>query len=201
MKKIGVIVGSPRREGNTARLTNQAVKGVVDAGGEVLLYVLREQNLSPCLEIYGCEKNGQCVIQDDFQQICLQLTGCQAFILSSPIFFYTVSAHTKIFMDRFQSRWVKKYWLDKKPFNHTENQKKGLFISAGASHGKKLFDGALLTVRYFFDTLDTALWRSLLYRGLEFPDDVLKHPEYLDEAYQGGVDLVRALAADDSENC
>ncbi|MEA2109274.1 MAG: flavodoxin family protein [Pseudomonadota bacterium] len=201
MKKIGVIVGSPRREGNTARLTDQAVKGVVDAGGEVIEYVLRDLKLSPCLEIYGCKKNGQCVIQDDFQQICSQLTGCQAFILSSPMFFYTVSAHTKIFMDRFQSRWVKKYWLDEKPFDHTENHKKGLFIAAGASHGKKLFDGALLTVRYFFDTLDTTLWRSLLYRGLEFPEDVLKYPEYLDEAYQSGVDIVRALAAGDGENC
>ncbi|NIA20219.1 MAG: flavodoxin family protein [Xanthomonadaceae bacterium] len=201
LKKIGVIVGSPRREGNTALLTSQAVKGVVDAGGKVLEYVLRDLKLSPCLEIYGCKKNGQCVIQDDFQQICSQLTGCQAIILSSPIFFYTVSAHTKIFMDRFQSRWVKKYWLDEKTFDYTENHKKGLFISAGASHGKKLFDGALLTVRYFFDTLDTTLWRSLLYRGLEFSDDVLKHPEYLDEAYQSGVDLVRGLVIDDSENC
>jgi len=201
LKKIGVILGSPRREGNTARLTAQAVKGVIDAGGEVLVYTLRELNLSPCLEIYGCKKNGQCVIQDDFQQICSQLIGCQALILSSPIFFYTVSAHTKIFMDRFQSRWVKKYWLDEKPFNYTDNYKKGLFISAGASHGKKLFDGALLTVRYFFDTLDTTLWRSLLYRGLEFADDVLKHPEYLDEAYHSGVALVRGLATDGGKNC
>lgn len=193
MAKIGVIVGSPRREGNTARLTRQAVKGVVDAGGEVVEFVLRDLKLSPCLEIYGCKKNGQCVIQDDFQHICLQLFGCQAFILSSPIFFYTVSAHTKIFMDRFQSQWVKKYWINKTPLHGSENAKPGLFISAGASHGKRLFDGALLTVRYFFDTLDTSLWRSLLYRGLEFSDDVLKHPEYLNEAYQSGKDLVDSL--------
>ncbi len=194
------MVGSPRRQGNTARLTDQAVKGVVDAGGEVLKYVLRDLKLSPCLEIYGCKKNGQCVIQDDFQQICSQLISCQAYILSSPIFFYTVSAHTKIFMDRFQSRWVKKYWLEKESNHQDRKLKKGLFIAAGASHGRKLFDGALLTARYFFDTLDAALWRSLLYRGLEFADDVLKYPEYLEEAYQGGKDMVHSLVEDQEEN-
>jgi len=194
MIKVGVIVGSPRRQGNTARLTSQAVRGVVDAGGEVREYVLRDLKLSPCLELYGCKKNGQCVIQDDFQRVCTQLIDCQAYILSSPIFFYTVSAHTKIFMDRFQSQWVKKYWLDKEAGSQSEKIKKALFISAGASHGRKLFDGVLLTVRYFFDTLDASLWRSLLYRGLEFSDDVLKHPEYLEEAYQSGKDLVHSLA-------
>ena len=174
-------------------MTSEAARGVVDAGGEVREYVLRDMELSPCLEIYGCKKNGQCVIPDDFQRICTQLIDCQAYILSSPIFFYTVSAHTKIFMDRFQSRWVKKYWLDKTIGGQGKELKKALFISAGASHGRKLFDGALLTVRYFFDTLDAVLWRSLLYRGLEFSDDVLKHPEYLEEAYQSGGDLVHSL--------
>ncbi len=105
---------------------------MVDAGGgEVLVYVLRELNLSPCLGIYGCKKNGQCVIGDNSQQICSRLIGCRALLLSSPIFFYTVSALTKIFMDCFQARWVKKYWLDEKPFAYTDNYKKGLFVAGG----------------------------------------------------------------------
>jgi hypothetical protein len=62
----------------------------------------------------------------------------------------------------------------------------------GATKGKKLFDGTLLTVRYFFDVLEVQLWRSLLYRSLDFEGDVLKHPEYLQEAYQAGKELVQA---------
>ena len=46
----------------------------------------------------------------------------------------------------------------------------------GATKGKKLFDGALLTVKYFFDVIDASLWKSLLYRGLDFEEDVLEHP-------------------------
>ena len=94
-------------------------------------------------------------------------------------------------MDRCQSLWVKKYWIDKVPFGQWEPKRKGLFISVGATKGKKLFDGALLTVKYFFDVLDTELYRSLLYRRLEFEDDVLKHPEYLEEAYEAGKSLAQ----------
>ncbi|MBN2333355.1 MAG: flavodoxin family protein [Deltaproteobacteria bacterium] len=193
MKKIGVLYGSPRRQGNTARLTGQAVRGARDSGAEVVEFVLRDLKISPCLEIYGCRQNGRCVIKDDFQTVVDELESCQGIILSSPIFFYAVSGHTKAFMDRFQSRWVKKYWLDKVPFNQPGNWKKGLFIAAGATRGRQLFTGAALTVRYFFDALDTELWRSLLYRGLDGADDVLSYPEYLEEAYQSGKDLVLSL--------
>jgi multimeric flavodoxin WrbA len=114
-------------------------------------------------------------------------------MLASPVFFYTVSAHTKILMDRCQSLWVKRYWLEKTPFGKKEFNRKGLFISAGATKGKRLFDGVLLTVRYFFDALDMELWNSLLYRELDFEADVLKHPEYLEEAYATGKQLSQAL--------
>jgi hypothetical protein len=87
---------------------------------------------------------------------------------------------------------VKKYWIDKVPFGHWEPKRKGLFISVGATKGKKLFEGVLLTVKYFFDVLDMELFRSLLYRRLEFEDDVLKHPEYLEEAYEAGKALANA---------
>jgi multimeric flavodoxin WrbA len=116
-------------------------------------------------------------------------------MLASPIFFYTVSAHTKAFMDRCQSLWVKKYWIDKVPFRQRRTDRKGLFISVGATKGAKLFDGVLLTVKYFFDVLDAELWRSLLYRGLDFEGDVDQHPEYLAEAYQAGKDLCQTLSA------
>jgi len=114
-------------------------------------------------------------------------------MLASPIFFYSVSAHTKILMDRCQSLWVKKYWIDKVPYGQWTPIRKGLFISVGATKGKKLFDGTLLTVKYFFDVLDMELWRSLLYRSLDFEDDALKHPEYLEEAYQAGKEFAQAL--------
>ena len=193
MKKILAIYGSPRRKGNTSLLLNHAVQGALDTGAQVEKIVLRDLKMSPCLEIYGCKETGRCVIQDDFQKVYDQLLASHGLMLASPIFFYTVSAHTKILMDRCQSLWVKKYWIDKIPRGQRDPRRKGLFISVGATRGKKLFDGTLLTVRYFFDVLDTELWKTLLYRELDLEGDVSKHPEYLQEAYEAGKTFALTL--------
>ena len=195
MPDIVAVHGSPRYGGNTSTLLTHAAKGASDGGAQVEEILLRDLKMAPCLEIYGCKETGRCVIKDDFQMVCDKMLAADGLILASPIFFYTVSAHTKILMDRCQSLWVKKYWIDKVPFGQGETKRRGLFISAAASGGKRLFEGALLAVRYFFDVLDTELWKSLLYRGLDFEGDVLKHPEYLAEAYEAGKDFCEALKA------
>lgn len=192
--QILAIYGSPRRKGNTSLLLKQAVQGARDAGSLVHEVVLRDLVMSPCLELYGCKEAGRCVIQDDFQQAYDLIRDCDAIMLASPIFFYAVSAHTKILMDRCQSFWVKKHWVDNVPVNEKSYTRRGLFISAGATRGDRLFDGALLSVRYFFRALDTELWGSLLYRGLDFEGDVLNRPEYLREAYDKGAAFSRSLS-------
>lgn len=194
MTSILAVYGSPRRKGNTSLLLQQAVQGARDAGAQVDEIVLRDLKMSPCLEIYGCKEAGRCVIRDDFQQVYDRLLDCRGLMLASPIFFYTVSAHTKILMDRCQSLWVKKYWIDRTPFNLCRFTRKGLFIAVGATKGKKLFDGTLHTVRYFFDVLDMEVWRTLLYRNLDLEGAVLQHPDYLQEAYQAGLDFSRAVS-------
>jgi multimeric flavodoxin WrbA len=193
--RILVIYGSPRRRGNTSLLLKKAVEGARDAGAEVEEIVLRDLKMSPCLEIYGCRQTGRCVIQDDFQRVYEKLLACQGLMLASPVFFYAVSAQTKILMDRCQSLWAKKYWIEEVPFGQGEIKRKGLFLSVGATRGKKLFDGVLLSVRYFFDVLDMEVWRSLLYRGLDLEGAVLDHPEYLRETYEAGRELAMAVGS------
>lgn len=165
----------------------------MEAGHEVHEVILRDLKISPCLEIYGCKKTGRCVIQDDFQKLYDQILSCDGLMLASPIFFYAVSAHTKSLMDRCQSFWVKKNWIEKEYQGREEQNRKALFISVGATKGKKLFDGVLLSVRYFLGAINMELWQSLLYRGLDFEGDILKHPEYLEEAYRVGKEFSKAV--------
>ena len=193
MMKVLAVYGSPRRKGNTSILLQRAVDGARQAGAEVEEIMLRDLEMSPCLEIYGCKERGRCVIPDDFQDFHDKILESEGMMLASPIFFYSVSAHTKILMDRCQSLWVKKHWIDQTPMGAGTSKRKGLFISVGATKGKKLFDGVLLTMRYFFEVLDMELWNALLYRGLDFEGDVLNYSEYLEEAYEAGKDLVAAI--------
>jgi multimeric flavodoxin WrbA len=196
--KILAVYGSPRRNGNTAMLLKRAVDGAKEAGADVEEIVLRDLKMSPCLEIYACQKTGRCAIGDDFQGVYDKLLACDGIIFASPIFFYTVSAHAKILIDRCQSLWVKKYWIDKVPFGLREFTKKGVFISVGATKGKKLFDGALLTIKYFFDVLDMELTNTLLVRELDFEGDILKYPKILEHAREAGENLALSLSGQSS---
>lgn len=196
MTDIVAIYGSPRRKGNTAALLEQVVAGARDAGGQVEEIVLRDHKISPCLEIYKCKAAGECAIKDDFQSIRDRMLAADGLMIASPIFFYTVSAHLKTFMDRCQSLWVKKYWVDKTPFGRKTFRRKGLFLSVGATHGKRLFDGSLLTMKYFLDVFDAELEDTLLYRGLDFQGDAQKHPDYPTEAREAGNRFVQTLKTD-----
>jgi multimeric flavodoxin WrbA len=189
--KILGICGSPRRGGNTEVLLEEALKGAHGAGAEVEEIFLRDKTISPCLEIYGCKKDGRCVIEDDFHEVAEKMVQADALILASPIFFYTVSAHTKMFMDRCQSFWVKRYFL-KQPIAQGRSRRKGAFISVGATRGKRLFEGVTLTARYFFDALDVDLFNTLLVRGVDEKGEIFDHPEEIQAAYELGRKLARA---------
>lgn len=193
MVRIVAIHGSPRKSGNTSTLLAHAVEGAREVAAVVDSFHLRDLKISPCLELYGCKTSGRCVIEDDFHKVADAIVQAHGIIIASPVFFYTVSAHTKIFMDRCQSFWVKRYWIDGTPFGSRAYPRRGFFIAAGATRGRKLFDGVLLTARYFFDALGADLWGTLLIRGVDAEGDILKRPEDLLEAREKGKEFARAL--------
>ncbi len=193
MADIAAIYGSPRRKGNTALLLQKAVEGAITAGAQVDEIVLRDYKISPCMEIYGCKKDGECAIKDDFQNIRDRILSSRGLMIATPVFFYTVSSHVKILMDRCQSLWVKKNWIHGGASEQKSFTRKGLVISVGATKGKKLFDGMMLSMKYFFDVLDMTLWDALLFRGMDFEGDVFKHPDYLEQAFSRGRDLAIAV--------
>ncbi len=196
MKNILAVYGSPRRNGNTSTLLKNAVRGALDSNVQIDEVFLRDLSISPCLEIYACGKTGRCAIRDDFQELHDRLLACDALMLASPVFFYTVSAQTKIFMDRSQAQWAKKYLVDKAPFGLREPARKALFIAVGATGGARLFDGIMMTMKYFLDAWDMQLWKSLLYRRLDGAGEVMEHPEYLEEAYRAGKELAQMLLSE-----
>ena len=75
MTKITAIYGSPRRSGNSSVLLKHAVIGAESVGAVVDEIVLRDQRISPCLEIYACKKAGECAIRDDFAAVRDRMLG------------------------------------------------------------------------------------------------------------------------------
>lgn len=184
------ISGSPRKDGNTDHLLGEALRGAEREGASVDRLRLADFTITPCLECHGCDETGQCVVQDDMQKIYPRLLEADIIILASPIFFYGITAWAKALVDRSQALWARKYLIKDPAYLQGGKKRKGFFISVGATKGQKLFDGAILTVKYFFDAIHAEYVGELLFRGLDAKGDVLKHPEALEQAFEAGRKLV-----------
>jgi multimeric flavodoxin WrbA len=189
MKVLGLF-GSPRRGGNTEILLEEALKGAEREGAEIERLYLSDLDVTPCTECHGCDSTGDCVILDDMQKIYPKLLEADVIILASPIFFYGVTAWAKGLIDRSQAIWAKKYLVNDPSMGKRGKRRKGFFISVGATKGQKVFEGAILTVKYFFDALNAEYTGELLYRGVDGKGEILKQPKALEQAREAGRRLV-----------
>jgi multimeric flavodoxin WrbA len=188
MKVLG-IMGSPRKQGNTDILLDKALEGAREAGAEVEKVLVSKLKISPCLEIYACLKDGDCAIKDDMQLLYKKLLEADHIIFASPIFFYSITSQAKAVIDRCQALWVRKHVLDMG--KEDKRVRRGLFISVGATRGTKLFDGAVLTVKYFFDAIGVKYSGDLLVRGIDNKGQIGEHPAALEDAFHLGQELFR----------
>jgi len=184
LKVLG-IMGSPRMKGNTDLLLDQALKGAKSQGATIEKIVVDKLHIEPCREYYGCEKDGKCAIRDDMDSIYPKLLEADGVILASPMFFYGLTSQTKALIDRCQALWVKRYTLKQEP----PGGRKGAFIAVGATKGKTLFDGSILTVKYFFDAIGVEYTEELLIRSVDKKGDIAKHSTALSEAFELGKRL------------
>ena len=188
MKVLG-IMGSPRRQSNTEILLDKALEGAREAGAEVEKVLVSKLKISPCLEIYACRKDGNCAIKDDMQLLYEKLLEADHIIFASPIFFYGITSQAKAIIDRCQALWVRRHVLGMG--KEDKRVRRGVFISVGATRGKKLFDGAVLTVKYFFDAIGVKYSGDLLVRGIDNKGQIEEHPAALEDAFRLGQELVR----------
>jgi len=110
-------------------------------------------------------------------------------IFASPIFFYGITSQAKAVVDRCQALWVRKHVLGMG--KEDKRERRGVFISVGATRGTKLFDGAVLTVKYFFDAIGVKYSGDLLVRGIDNKGQIKEHPTALKDAFRLGQELVR----------
>jgi len=189
MKVLG-IYGSPRKNGNSAILLDKALEGAESAGAEITKIYARDLKMAGCIECGGCDKTGKCVVKDDMQDVYPLLESADAIILSTPIFFYTVTAYAKALIDRCQAPWRKRMLTKTREQRKTYDSGKGYLIAVAATSGEKIFDGANLVAKYFYDALDMSHEGGVFVRKVDKKGAIIEHPEFLKEAYELGVNIV-----------
>ncbi len=102
MKIVLILLGSPRKNGNSAVLAEQVGAGASSGGATVKSIILHDLNIKPCRGCRNCQKeeaNG-CVINDDMQDMYPLLREADVIVLASPVYWFTFSAQLKLCIDR-----------------------------------------------------------------------------------------------------
>ncbi|BBF41553.1 iron-sulfur flavoprotein [Lachnospiraceae bacterium KM106-2] len=100
-KNILAIVSSPRKGGNSERLCEEFIKGAEQAGNNTETIFLRDKKIAPCIACEACLNNGgNCVQMDDMADIIEKLVAADVVVLSTPVYYYSISAQLKTMIDR-----------------------------------------------------------------------------------------------------
>lgn len=100
--RLLILVGSPRRTGNSATLADAVRRGAEAAGAQVVLRHIDDFVTNFLRDCRSCRlPDGECAIPDQFRRLFFEdFLPAQAVVFSSPIYWYGMSAQTKAFFDR-----------------------------------------------------------------------------------------------------
>ena len=188
--KIIALLGSPRKGGNTELLLNSTIKGIEDSGFSVKVFDLNSMNILPCQDCGGCDNTGICIYEDDMTKIYEAIREADRVILASPIFFFALSAQTKMMIDRCQSFWCEKYLL-KKPLQAGKYGRKGLLLMVAGMKIEKEFECSELTAKVFFRSISVTEHATLSIAGVDEKGAILSHPTAQKDVYEAGKELVK----------
>lgn len=100
MKKVVAFIGSPRKNGNTATLVKEVIRGAQEAGADTTVFNLYDMNIKPCQGCLVCRRTGHCIMQDDLQNMFQAIVDADVVVFGSPVYVWQVSAQMKLLWDR-----------------------------------------------------------------------------------------------------
>jgi multimeric flavodoxin WrbA len=101
-RHILVLLGSPRKHGNSTTLAEKLTAGAEAVGATVERASLHELDIRPCAACDACRQppSYACSIEDDMRALYPKIQTADALVVATPIYWFTMSAQTKLFLDR-----------------------------------------------------------------------------------------------------
>ncbi len=180
--------GSPRRNGNSARLLDEALRSAQDAGATVIRFDLAFMDISLCKACEDCFVDGKCVIRDDMDDVYRALEEADAVIVASPIYFSGMSSYAKIAVDRCQALWARRKML-----RSARKPGAGAMILSAAQPNAR-FDNAVSELRAFLIGIGLTPGEVLKVAGADGPSYSADHPDVLAQARELGRNLVSSIS-------
>lgn len=164
MSKVVVLVGSPRKGGNTESLALAFAEGA-RLHHDVEILSVTDLKVNPCIGCNTCftREGNACARRDDMDKVYASLATADTLVIASPVYFYGISSQLKAIIDRLHT-----------PLRNTFHIKRACILLCGAANLPELFDAILkqyeLALKFFgIEDMGNVLARSVKDKG-----DVLK---------------------------
>ena len=140
MKKILILNGSPRRQGDTAAMLKMletemqqlSQRGDRKENLEIRTIHCYDSKISPCIDCRYCRTHEGCVFKDEMQEIYRYIIEADAVVIASPIYFGTLTGKLLDIASRLQCFFSARFFQKK---NLILKEKRGAIILAGGGSG------------------------------------------------------------------
>lgn len=117
---------------------------------------------------------GQCSIKDDMSELLEKMLAADVLVLSSPVYFYSISAQLKAVIDRTVARWLE------------FKNKEFYYIMTAAEDTDTVMDCTLACMQGLAECLEGSVEKGVIYgKGVYEKGEIKNHPA-LQQAYEMG---------------
>ena len=100
-KKIVVITGSPRKNGNSFKMTDAFIKAAEAKGHTITRFDAATMKIGGCRACETCYSTGKaCTFDDDFNTIAPAILEADTIVFTMPVYWYSIPAQIKGVIDR-----------------------------------------------------------------------------------------------------
>lgn len=176
-KKVLILSGSPRKNGNSDILCDEFMKGALESGNEVEKIRVAEKKIGYCRACYACRGTSVCAIKDDMADVLQKMIDADVLVLASPVYFYSIDAQLKALIDRTVARW-------------TEVKDKEFYYIVTAADGEN--ESAETTIQCFrgyADCVEGAKEMGIIYGMGVYEKGEITSTKAMTEAYEMGKNV------------
>ena len=175
-KKVLLIGGSPRKDGNSELLCKEFARGAESAGNQVEYISLSGKKIGFCTACYACH-SGNCPQNDDAPAIIQKMLDAEVIVLATPVYFYTMCAQLKALIDRSVMVYPK---ITDKDF---------YYLMTMAETDEKMFTGTVEALRGFAACCPESREKGIIAVPGVYEIGAIKDNPALVEAYDMGKNI------------
>jgi multimeric flavodoxin WrbA len=103
-KKILILNGSPKKDGNTAAMVDWFSQGARSKGAdiEIVLTAFLKYKTLGCTSCRACQKSEkfECCVDDEAKPVLAKMAQVDMIVMATPLYFFGASAQLKLIFDR-----------------------------------------------------------------------------------------------------